>query len=86
VNAALVCAKDFRKDGDVVGMTVTGRHTTRKLTAHRKGGVVSAQTGEEIVRAARVQELRQLVASGRYRVEPQKLALRILSRALRQNP
>jgi len=41
-------------------------------------------SGEEIARAARVAELRRLVASGRYKVEPQKLAAKILSRALRQ--
>jgi anti-sigma28 factor (negative regulator of flagellin synthesis) len=32
-----------------------------------------------------VEELRQLVAAGRYKVEPQKLAMKILVRALRRD-
>jgi anti-sigma28 factor (negative regulator of flagellin synthesis) len=38
--------------------------------------------GEQIARAVRVEELRRLVAAGRYQVEPRKLADRILQRAL----
>jgi anti-sigma28 factor (negative regulator of flagellin synthesis) len=45
---------------------------------------MAARSGEEIARAVRVEELRRLVASGRYRVEPQKLALKILAKALRR--
>ncbi len=45
--------------------------------------IVSAPEGD-VARAARVEELRQLVASGRYQVQPQKLALKILVRALKR--
>ena len=64
-------------------MAFTGRHTSRKL-APGKRGISETQTGEQIARAARVEELRRLVASGRYQVEPQKLAVSILARALKQ--
>ena len=43
---------------------------------------MATQDGEQIARGARVEELRRLVASGRYHVEPKKLASRILERAL----
>jgi anti-sigma28 factor (negative regulator of flagellin synthesis) len=62
-------------------MSFTGRHTSRKH-APGKRSVTETQSGEQIARAARVEELRRLVASGRYRVESHKLAQRILSRAL----
>ncbi len=39
---------------------------------------------EVIARQVRVERLRQLFASGNYRVSPQRLALRILVKALRQ--
>jgi anti-sigma28 factor (negative regulator of flagellin synthesis) len=65
-------------------MTVTGRHSPRKVTSRAKAtAVAGARTGDEIAQAARVEELRQMVAAGRYKVEPHKLALRILARALR---
>jgi anti-sigma28 factor (negative regulator of flagellin synthesis) len=38
----------------------------------------------DIDREMRIEELRQLVASGRYKVEPHKLGLRILVRALKR--
>ncbi len=62
-------------------MTFTGRHTSRKLSGKR-ASVAASRSGEQIARAARVEELRRLVAAGRYRVEPYKLAVRILARAL----
>jgi anti-sigma28 factor (negative regulator of flagellin synthesis) len=62
-------------------MTFTGRHTSRKLSSKRAPMAVS-RSGEQIARATRVEELRRLVAAGRYRVEPYKLAVRILARAL----
>ena len=71
---------------DVVVMSFTSRQTTRK-SPHGKtsrGHKANAtQSGEQIARQARVEELRQLVASGRYRVEPRALAASILNRALR---
>jgi anti-sigma28 factor (negative regulator of flagellin synthesis) len=66
-------------------MSVTGRHTTGKSSSTAKANAMAGTgTGEDIARAARVAELRRLVASGRYKVEPQRLAARILSRALHQ--
>ncbi len=66
-------------------MAFTGRSTSGKLTPN-KGSVPGAgsSTGEQIARAARVEELRRLVAAGRYHVEPRRLAVRILARALSQ--
>jgi anti-sigma28 factor (negative regulator of flagellin synthesis) len=45
---------------------------------------MATQGGEQIAHGARIAELRKLIASGRYQVEPRKLAARILDRALRQ--
>ena len=41
---------------------------------------------EALNRQARVEELRQLMARGQYRVSPQRLALKILVKALRKRP
>jgi hypothetical protein len=70
---------------DDVGMAFTGRLSSGKLTPS-KGHHPSTgnQTGEEIARAARVEQLRRLVAAGKYQVEPKRLAARILARALIQ--
>lgn len=60
------------------GMTVTS-----KLPV--KGKVVAkavASAGADIARQARVEELRRMVAAGRYRVDPYKLALKIMVKAL----
>ena len=65
-------------------MSFTGRQTTRKLPSGSKRAITETNSGEQIARAVRVEELRRLVAAGRYQVEPQKLAVRILSQALRQ--
>jgi anti-sigma28 factor (negative regulator of flagellin synthesis) len=66
-------------------MAFTGRSTSGKLTpgkgAHPSSGT---QTGDEIARAVRVEQLRRLVAAGQYQVEPKRLAARILARALLQ--
>jgi anti-sigma28 factor (negative regulator of flagellin synthesis) len=62
-------------------MTFTGRHTSRKL-ASKRAAMMATRSGEQIARTARVEELRRLVAAGRYRVEPYRLAVRILARAL----
>lgn len=40
---------------------------------------------ETMDRRARVEHLRQMVANGTYRVSPQRLALKILVKALRQH-
>jgi anti-sigma28 factor (negative regulator of flagellin synthesis) len=62
-------------------MTFTGRPTSRKLSGKR-AAIAASHSAEQIARAARVEELRRLVVAGRYRVEPRKLAVRILARAL----
>jgi anti-sigma28 factor (negative regulator of flagellin synthesis) len=65
-------------------MAYTGRQTTRKLPSSGKGAITETHSGEEIARSSRIEELRRLVAAGRYEVEPHKLAIRILARALQQ--
>jgi anti-sigma28 factor (negative regulator of flagellin synthesis) len=62
-------------------MKVTGRLTRGKLQ-QAKSDFLASSSGPMIARAARVAELRKLVAAGRYKVEPMKLAQRILARAL----
>jgi anti-sigma28 factor (negative regulator of flagellin synthesis) len=64
-------------------MPFTGRSTSPKLSRGKAGAMVPA-SGEQIARAARVAELKKLVAAGRYHVEPRKLAAKILSRALQR--
>ncbi len=64
-------------------MMSTNRTQKGKVTNKREAPGAS-HSGEEIAQAARVEELRQMVSAGRYQVEPNKLALRILTRALRQ--
>ncbi|HEY0705989.1 MAG TPA: flagellar biosynthesis anti-sigma factor FlgM [Polyangia bacterium] len=64
-------------------MAFTGRPTSGKLTPGAAPVPGSGNMdGEQIARAVRVEELRRLVAAGRYQVEPHKLAARILQRAL----
>ena len=70
---------------DEVGMSFTGRQSTRKFPAGSKRAITETNSGEQIARAVRVEELRRLVAAGRYQVEPQKLAMSILTRALRDD-
>jgi anti-sigma28 factor (negative regulator of flagellin synthesis) len=50
----------------------------------RSANFVATAPEGDVARTARVEELRQLVASGRYQVQPQKLALKILVRALKR--
>jgi anti-sigma28 factor (negative regulator of flagellin synthesis) len=64
-------------------MPLSGRPTSSK--AHGKA-LPAPPSGEQIARAARVAELRRLVAAGRYHVEPKALAMKILARALREQP
>ncbi|MCG5051873.1 MAG: flagellar biosynthesis anti-sigma factor FlgM [Myxococcales bacterium] len=67
-------------------MKGTGRLTTRRAPAGNKADFLATQSGEDVARAARVEDLRRMVASGRYRVEPDRLAERILRRALARKP
>ncbi len=50
----------------------------------RSANHIASSAEGDVGRAARVEELRQLVAAGRYQVQPQKLALKILVRALKR--
>ncbi len=70
----------------IVCMKGTGRLTPRRAPAGNKQAYLSTRSGEDIARASRVEDLRRLVAAGRYRVEPEQLAERILSRALVRGP
>jgi anti-sigma28 factor (negative regulator of flagellin synthesis) len=63
-------------------MTFTGRPTSRKLVSGKRASIAASRSPEQVARAARVSELRRLVAAGRYRVESRKLAVCILARAL----
>lgn len=64
-------------------MSFTGRPTSGKFTPGANLVPSSgSMNGEQIARAVRVEELRRLVAAGRYEVEPRRLAARILQRAL----
>jgi anti-sigma28 factor (negative regulator of flagellin synthesis) len=60
------------------------------IKTHRAHGNTTAaplDTRPEVVtREMRVEELRRLVARGDYKVDPQRLALRILCRALGYSP
>jgi anti-sigma28 factor (negative regulator of flagellin synthesis) len=53
----------------------------------RKGPVATppGEYAEVIARQTRVEHLRQLVARGDYKVHPQRLALKILVKALRKH-
>jgi anti-sigma28 factor (negative regulator of flagellin synthesis) len=57
---------------------------TSKLPASRKASKQVATASGDVARQARVEELRQMVAAGRYQVDPYKLALKIMVRALRR--
>ncbi len=64
-------------------MSATGRLSRVKGGDQAKADFLGTQSGPEVARAARIAELRRLVATGRYKVEPVKLASRIMARALR---
>ncbi len=70
----------------IVCMKGTGRLTPRRAPAGNKQAYLSTRSGEDIARASRVEDLRRLVAAGRYRVEPEQLAERILRRAFARRP
>jgi len=59
-------------------MKVTGRHPAKATPSK----AVASAGVTEIGHAARVKELKRLVSTGRYRVNPTYLAARILIRAL----
>jgi anti-sigma28 factor (negative regulator of flagellin synthesis) len=61
-------------------MKVTGRHPAKSISSQNKA-VVSAGTSD-LGRNARLRELKRLVATGRYRVNPTHVAAKILIRAL----
>jgi len=67
-------------------MKVTGRLQGHSAPAAdgQDAQFLATQSGEEIARAARVEALRKLVASGRYTVNADHLADTILRRALRK--
>jgi anti-sigma28 factor (negative regulator of flagellin synthesis) len=67
-----------------VCMALTSRSRSRTSSAKDFAVAIGAQ-GVDISRQARIEELRQMVASGRYQIQPQRLALKILVRALRRN-
>jgi anti-sigma28 factor (negative regulator of flagellin synthesis) len=50
----------------------------------RSANIVASAPDGDVSRASRVEELRQMVASGRYQIQPQKLALKMLVRALKR--
>ena len=58
---------------------------SRLHTGSTKGlvGALGAE-GADISRQARIEELRQMVAAGRYQIQPQKLALKILVLSLKR--
>ncbi|MGA7742952.1 MAG: flagellar biosynthesis anti-sigma factor FlgM [Polyangia bacterium] len=62
-------------------MTRTSGRLSRTGSAKEFARAVGAR-GADVCREARLEELRQMVASGRYRIQPEKLALKILVRAL----
>ncbi len=75
--------KVFRDRPNYVGMSSTGNPRFHK-SATKMRDVVAVSGRSDIAREMRIEGLRQMVAAGRYKVEPQKLALRILVRALRR--
>ena len=67
-----------------VGMALTsgtrlGPHSSRNFSK-----ATGPQADTDISRTARIEELRQMVAAGRYQIQPEKLALRILVRSLKR--
>jgi anti-sigma28 factor (negative regulator of flagellin synthesis) len=63
-----------------VGMALT---SGSRLGPRSKMDFAGARDAD-ISRQARIEELRQAVATGRYQIQPEKLALRILVRALKR--
>jgi anti-sigma28 factor (negative regulator of flagellin synthesis) len=66
-----------------VGMALTSRSGSRTGSTKDFARAIGAR-GADISRQARIEELRQMVAAGRYQVQPEKLALTILVLALKR--
>jgi anti-sigma28 factor (negative regulator of flagellin synthesis) len=66
-----------------VGMARTSGSRLRTGSTKDDAGAMGAEDAD-ISRQARVEELRQLVAAGRYQIQPQRLALKILVMALKR--
>jgi anti-sigma28 factor (negative regulator of flagellin synthesis) len=64
-------------------MSVTGRLSPKKSFPSKRDDFLASQSGPQIARQARLAELRRLVAAGQYRVDGERLAEKILTRALR---
>lgn len=65
-----------------VTMKVTGRSQNSHKSVHgSRAAYLATRSGEDVARQVRIRELRELVASGRYRPEPERLAREILRRA-----
>jgi len=65
-----------------VGMALTSGGSRTRSAKAMAGAIVAR--GADIGRQARIEELRQMVAAGRYQIQPEKLALRILVLALKR--
>lgn len=61
-------------------MTLSEELRIRKGPAHAPLGA----NADRVARQMRVEDLRRMVASGAYKVSPQRLALKILVKALRK--
>ncbi len=66
-------------------MKVTGRAAPRKAVSSKSQDFLASQSGPQIARQSRLGELRRLVAAGQYKVDSEKLATKILARALRDD-
>ena len=66
-----------------VGMALTSGGRSRTGSTKDFARAVGAQ-GADISRQARIEELRQMLAAGRYQIQPEKLALTILVLALKR--
>ncbi len=64
-------------------MAITGKAHGSKV-ASGKTKALQASAGGDIGQESRVEELRQMVAAGRYEVHPFKLALKIMVRAMKR--
>ena len=64
-----------------LGMALTEQLRIRKHAARAPFGA----NAEAIDRQVRVQQLRRMVAEGTYKVSPQRLALKILVKALQEH-
>ena len=66
-----------------VGMALTSGSRLRTCSSKGFAGAIGVRAAD-IRRQARIEELRQMVAAGRYQIQPQKLALKILVLSLKR--